>query len=175
MKATALFFLKIFTFMSLSYGGSQAFTYYFLGNGEQKFTQALLSGLGFGLLMGLFLTYRQVREVKNLKGKNFTPEDLSVHQVAHFQSSLTKEQILARLQNHYLDKDWNLSENGSEIRLKTTFSWKSFGEKIQIKTEQLQNGSSEVFIESKPRTWITIADYGKNLENIMYLRILLVA
>ncbi|HSI90104.1 MAG TPA: hypothetical protein VK927_03260 [Adhaeribacter sp.] len=172
MKPTLLFFLKIFVYAAVTYGGTQFLVYYFFDD-NQNLLRPLISGLGFGLIIGLAFTYKQVREVKKLKGKDFTSEDLSLHQAAHFQTPLTKAQILEKLQTNYPAKDWKMTEEADLISLKTTYSWKSFGEKVRIKTEQLQNGLSEVFIESKPRTWLTVADYGKNLENITYLRKLL--
>jgi len=175
MKLAFRLFLKIFLFMGFAYGGMHALVFYFFSNEEEWLLRSLVLGLGFGLMMGLFLTYKQMREVKKLRGKELTQEDLSVHQLTHFQSALTKEEMLAKLQNNYPSKDWKLTENGSHIRLKTTYSWKSFGEKIQIKVEQLQNGFSDVIVVSKPLGWITLADYGKNLENILYLKHLLTA
>jgi hypothetical protein len=105
LKAAFLYFLKIFAFMGLAYGSTQALIYHFLGNGEPRFMQSLISGVGFGLMMAIFMTYKQVREVKKLKGSNFISEDFSLHQAAHFQSPLTKAEILAKLQNHYPAKD----------------------------------------------------------------------
>ncbi|KAA9341021.1 hypothetical protein [Adhaeribacter soli] len=175
MKLALQFFLKVFAFMSLGYGSTQALMYYFSASGEARILQSLISGLGFGLMVGLFITYKQMREVKKLRGNQLSQEDLSVHQVACFQSYLTKEEILAKLQNHYPSKDWELQTANDLVKLKTPYSWKSFGEKVQIRINELQNGLTEVLVESKPRLWYTLADYGKNLENTLYLRKLLAA
>ena len=104
------FFLKIFILMGLAYGGTHALVFYFFGNEEEWFLRSLVLGAGFGLVMGLFHTYKQMREVKKLRGDQLSKKDLSFHQVAHFKSALTKAQILEKLQSSYPSKDWNLKE-----------------------------------------------------------------
>ena len=164
MKLAFQFFLKVLVFMALGYGSTQTLMNYFSGSGEARILQSLISGLGFGLMPGLFITYKQMRERKKLRGKQISKEDLSVHQVTYFRSYLTNEEILAKLQKHYPSKDWEIQQTNGLVKLKTPYSWKSFGEKIQIRIHELQNGLTEVLVESKPRLWFTVADYGKNLE-----------
>ena len=174
MKAAVIYFLKIFVYMTVAYGGSQLLIYYFFQDSPNLLVP-VISGLAFGFTMGLIFTISQIVQVKKFYKGKITPEALSVHQVAHFHSPLSKAQIVAKLKNHYPAKDWKLSEEADLIKLKTSFTAQSFGEKVTIKVNQLQNGLSEIFLESRPNVWYTMADYGKNLENISYLRKLLSA
>ncbi|MFC5269177.1 hypothetical protein [Adhaeribacter terreus] len=174
MKAAILYFSKLFLILTVAYGGFQFLTLYFFG-GNQQLHYPLLSGLGLGLILAFVFTFSQIAAVKKLHPGKLTSEALSMHQVTHMQVPLTKAQILEKLQSNYPTKDWELTEESDLIKLKTSFTAKTFGEKITIKVNKLQNGLSEVFVESKPKTWFTLVDYGKNLKNIIYLRNLLSA
>ncbi len=56
------------------------------------------------------------------------------------------------------------------ICLRTRWSWESFGELIEIRLTPTQEGTSLITIASRPRLWITIADYGINWQNVQSIR-----
>lgn len=172
MKAAILYFLKTFAVMALGYGGCQFLVYFFFTD-NPNYLAPILSGLTFGLTLGLIFTVSQIVQVKKFYKGALTPEALSTHQVAQLQTPLTKAQITARLQQNYPFKDWKLENTPDQINLQTTFSAQSFGEKVTIRVNNLQNGLSEVLLESRPRLRFTMTDYGKNLKNVIYLKQLL--
>lgn len=151
MKVAILYFSRLFLFTAAAYGGSQFLILYFFGE-NKHILYPIFSGLGFGLMMALVFTISQVYAVKKLRPGKLTSEALSMHQVTYLQVPLTKAQILSKLRNNYPTKDWELMEEADLIKLKTSFTAKTFGEKITIKVNQLQNGFSEVLVESKPKT-----------------------
>src|SRR5688572_31030585 len=169
MKAVILYYLRSFLFMTVAYGGSQFLVYLFIDK-SPNFMPPLISGLGFGILMATFFTISQVAQVKKLRKGKLTTEALSVHQEAQLQTPLSKAQIIARLQNNYPTKDWEMTEDSDLIKLNTTFSAQSFGEKVTISVNSLQDGLSEVLLESRPKIRFTLADHGKNLKNIISLK-----
>jgi hypothetical protein len=98
-----------------------------------------------------------------------------VHQVLNLQTPLTKAQILAKLQTHIPAKEWKITNEPDSIWLKTNSSSKSYGEKVQIQINKLNEELSEIRIESRPINPLTIWDFGKNQENIINLRNILAA
>lgn len=123
----------------------------------------------------IYHVYKHIREIKKLHPGSLNASDFQVHQVLNLQTPLTKAQILTKLQTNFPAKEWEMASEPDTIRLKTSYSWKSWGEKVQIRIKKLNEELSEIIIESKPINPITLWDFGKNQENIIYLHKLLAA
>ena len=174
MKAAVLFTIKIFLLNFIIYVFSISLVNYFWApDFDLKFL--LISSAIICFLFTLYHLYKHIREVKKLHHRNLEASDFRVHQVLNLQIPLNRAQVLHKLQTNFPAKAWEVATEHDTIRLKTNFSWKSFGEKVQIQIKKLNNELSEISIESRPINPLTIWDYGKNQENILYLKNLLTA
>jgi hypothetical protein len=171
MKAAILFAVKVYLLNAIIYFLAMSLITY-LGADEYNLKFVLLFSV-FPCFSTFYHVYKHIQEVKKLHSNGLKNEDFKVHQVLTLHLPLNKEQVLAKLQTNFPSKEWETENDANMINLKTNSSWKSYGEKIRIKVEQLNNNFSEVFIESKPINPITFFDFGKNQENIIYLQKLL--
>ncbi len=136
----------------------------------------LLSAPAFlGFFYTVYHVYKHIREVKKLHGGGLASADFKVHQVLYLRSPLKKEQILAKLQTNFPAHECVIASGADTISFKTNSTWKSYGEKVQIRIKELNEESSEIMIESKPINLLTFWDFGKNQENVIYLKNLLTA
>ncbi len=124
----------------------------------------IISGILFGFTISVITYYSD----KKLKTKGIINKSSDVYQYRKITvkkpiSELLKtyKEAISSLKKCKIVKD----ENG-DITARTGFSWKSFGEIINISAEQTNDKETVIEISSKPSLRTTMADYGKNLENI---------
>lgn len=75
---------------------------------------------------------------------------------------LCKEAILSVSKSTLTMEDTKTGKLASKVGL----SWKSFGENLTISIARLSDAQSKIEITSTPVVTTTLADYGKNLENV---------
>lgn len=174
MKAAVLFAIKVFLFYLLVDLLSFSLVYYIFGT-EFSLRFILLVSAVSAFPLTCYHVFQHIRAVKKLHVGDLKKEYFKVHQTLTIQLPLTSEQVLAKLQTNLPGKEWEIAQGSNAIKLKTNFSRKSIGENILIKVNRQNDNLSEVFIESRPINPLTVWDFGKNQENIIYLHKLLAA
>ncbi|MDL4842358.1 hypothetical protein [Aquibacillus rhizosphaerae] len=126
------------------------------------FIIGMMSGLFFGLLMTITLGILN----KSMGGKL----DSSVRQETEFKIDVSFKEALE------LCKESISSVKGAQIkqedyangiiRVKTSMTLKSWGEKIVFRVQKINDEVSNVYVQSKPTLPTTLVDYGKNSNNI---------
>ena len=173
MKVTLLFSIKVFLLQFIIYVSSISLVNFWAR--AYDWDNLLVSSAILCVFFTAYHVYKHLREVKKLHPESLQASDFKVHQVLSLQIPLNKAQVLHKLQTNFPAKEWEVATEYDTIRLKTNFSWKSFGEKVQIQIKKLNDDLSEISIESRPVNPLTVWDYGKNQENIIYLKNLLTA
>jgi len=133
--------------------------------------QILIAGLILASILGaaiaivtgtMHIFFTQRLSSPNLN--NITPFQLRTLQLplskkSVFESSLAS---LHSLNAGILQQDFNIGI----IRAVTRTSWASWGEEIEIKLSQTNDGATLVNVKSSPKLKITPIDYGKNIDNV---------
>src|SRR5690606_38713662 len=105
---------------------------------EFELWKFLFLSVGFGLFMSLTLVSWHLSELRKFGAKNLTDEMLSSNQKKALAVSISSEELIQRLKNETSTKKMSIKESEDLIVLKTKPSWKSRGEKIQIKLDELE-------------------------------------
>lgn len=145
-------------------------------------TLAAVVGIGFGLLIsGVFGTL----QVRSMQGKKRDDGSYAVHQIREIEidRSFDEATMLARAALRDIHGLKILRESGLTMTLeeaygtidaRTGLNWETYGEKISLRVTRLDDDTSRIRIESRPRLRTTLIDYGRNLHNVntisMYLR-----
>ncbi|MGH9369801.1 MAG: hypothetical protein ACRD3M_19285, partial [Thermoanaerobaculia bacterium] len=66
------------------------------------------------------------------------------------------------------------NSNTQTIRATRGWTWRSWGDEIQIDVRGTESGASIIRISSRPRLRTTLVDWGSNLRNVTTIRDLLV-
>lgn len=120
----------------------------------------------FGVSMSLIFILAQLYSLKKSGVTKFTSDNLKVKQRRILKSKLTKQEIIEKLKNDRRFTISKFSENENRIYLETKMSFKSWGEKITITVRPLENEFNEYTITSRPALITTLADFGKNFQNV---------
>lgn len=127
------------------------------------FFRILIFGVGMTLGLVSFHWY-QVKNIANQYGlKN---PDYEVEQNRVFYSNNSPEKIYNTLKNRPFYRKVTFKEENQIIEIKTGFSGKSWGDKIIIDAKK-ENGNYVYNVQSKPTSFLTVIDFGQNLENVL--------
>ena len=97
------------------------------------------------------------------------PEKLKLHQNRNLVINMTYDEGFAciervvsrmRINGKRVDKERGI------IRAYTGSTWKSFGERIEVKIDLIDTDTLSLIVKSRPRIWGNMIDYGKNYENV---------
>ncbi len=86
-------------------------------------------------------------------------------------SELNKTELVNKLKTDSIAGTITEIENG--LVLKTGISMSSWGEKIKINLLSKGDNDFDYQVSSSPLMWITIIDFGKNLENVEHIESLI--
>jgi len=165
MKPITKLYLKTFLFTGVPYG--LIILGFDIADGDGfRLWKFLFMTFFFGIIMSLILVSFHKRRLKENGIHEITDENLGVSQTKNFRTELSKSELIEKLKNDPLSRKMKLLEVENGILLKTTMSWKSWGEKIEIILKSVQKPEFEYQVTSSSRFKITLIDYGKNLENI---------
>lgn len=169
MKPTQRYFLKVFLLTGISFGAIQFFFNYWLGN-DTPLIGLIIQGVLFGLLFSFFAVQMQKKKLKQM-GRSINSEaDLVPSQQDEL---MVQEEIdvvwRALVERFAKQKGWKLKEKmpakGKLILTRGTSMW-SWGEKIEIRLRDLNEGYTLVQVNSSPMLSTTLIDYGRNRENV---------
>jgi len=167
MKSITKFYLKTFLLTGIGFSIIMLCLELFKGN-DVTIIDILLWIILFGLPMSYFMVNYQIKGLKRLGVKDINEQTLKVHQITKVKSNLDKSELIERLKK----SNYFIAENlaGESIELKTPFSGINYGEKILISQEKIRCNEYKYVIESKPKWKTAFIDYGKNLENVLYVK-----
>lgn len=165
MKPIFKYALKLFIIMTIGMFLISVFDDY-LFEDEIKISGILFKSLFFGLFMSITITLAQVYGVKAMGLTEITDDNLKAYSERAIESSLLPQQIIHKLQASKDFKIISSTNDKNSIELKSGLSFESWGEKIEIETIKNENNVFTYLIKSKPIIEYTLADYGKNKENV---------
>jgi len=161
--------LKLFAFIAFSSG--------LLFGVFQAISENSISGFKDGIMFGIILTLITapvlilldiIQKVKCYVKYKFV--SFSVKQERSFSIEGDYENIFSSLytilNENKIIKVLNSDLGKGSIEAITKRSWKSFGEKIDLKLFKTPNNRVVINLSSKPRIFLTLIDYCKNFENV---------
>lgn len=165
MKPLTKLYLKIFFFTSIPYGLIMIGFDLLNGYGFQTW-KYLLSASLFGMAMSFILGYFHKSSLKKNGMDEVSDNALGVTQTKVIRTELSKGDLINKLKANPKTGKMKMSATDDGIILKTSLSWKSWGEEIMIALKSKDDLGYEYQVSSKPKLSTTLVDYGKNLENI---------
>jgi hypothetical protein len=90
-----------------------------------------------------------------------------------FDVNLSQNDILRKLSQNIDNRKWSKAVNSDPsigLKYKIRTSFKSWGEIVFIKVSEITEKKSVIRITSKPLLFTTLLDYGKNRNNINYVK-----
>lgn len=133
----------------------------------------LIQAIVFISILWVVLWWMHHRGIKR-KGFPITKQNLSVVQEKELLLSLPYEQAfavckeaLARLSRITLKRE---DYSTGTLVANSQITWDSFGEKIVMNIQAIDNDITQVEFASRPIVPTTIFDYGKNLQNVERIR-----
>ena len=134
-----------------------------------KLWKFLFMTLFFGITMSLILVSFHRYRLKKMGVQEITSENLGVNQTKKIKSGINKSKLIETLKNDPITGKMKMKEIENGILLMTNMTWKSWGEEIKILLKSEENSDFEYQVSSSPKLKITLADYGKNLENVILI------
>ncbi|HEU4883136.1 MAG TPA: DUF1499 domain-containing protein [Longimicrobium sp.] len=169
-------FFRIFCFTGLAFGLFQVVMGLLRGyTPGLAIISGVVSGVFFGLGMAVVLNESHRWGTKR---RGFDPDDpdFSVDARKGVALPISPDEALERCRT-VLEADMRFSKVRTDpaewtVQARARWSWSSLGEKIECRVYSRDDGS-QVEIRSRPVVPSTIADYGKNRENVERIRALL--
>ena len=160
-------YLKIFFWTSIPFGVFMG-ARFGVGDPDRSLSRIVtlgaLVGAGFGAMMSFILGTLAFRSARKLG-----PGVLAVHQFRAVQVRGDRADVLRRVAEAVSAfprvRSVRTDAVSGRVEARTGWSWKSFGENITARLEQLSPEIHCVIVESRPRLSTTLVDYGVNAEN----------
>lgn len=165
MNSLTKLYLKLFLFTGILFGVLITLFEFLAGDGT-SWWKIILESVLFGIAMSLFMVNLHKNRLKKLGVQEDSSSGFGVQQKKIIRSSLSKEEVVAKLKSHPVFGNMKMKEDNGTIRMRSPMSIKSWGENILI-TEQPGEGlAHEYLVQSSPKLITTLVDNGKNMENI---------
>jgi len=129
----------------------------------------LVFGSIFGFIMFIILGFLHSRAVEKISGdrseesmgtRHVRNMDLQLPYDRTFDLCLTSLNLISRCR--VLEED----RSQGKIMARSSINWKTWGDTISFVITGISNENTAVKISSRPTSWSTLVDYGKNLENM---------
>ncbi len=174
MNPVSKLYLKTFLSASLVFGLLIACISPLLGIGDYfNIWMIIFMSFFYGLFMSLFLVTYQKEGLKNIGVNDFTESNLGVHQARVINVNVSKQEFIEKIKYDNVLNKMKLTYLDNGIKLSSGLTWKSFGEKITVFINPKSEGQYEYTVSSEPKLKTTMFDYGKNLENINRIEMVL--
>ena len=164
--------LRVFLITGLGYALIISVTDIFRGK-PFEISIFLMHAIGFGLIMSLSLVILHTSSLEDLGVTEFTKENLSVKQKRHISSSISPGELVSKIEGDKYFKRGKINTEEEYIQIIMPMTWKSFGERIEIHTEQINEGMTQYFVSSRNKGITPLVDYGRNMENVLKIENLL--
>jgi hypothetical protein len=161
--------LKIFLACGISFGIFTAILFSTLYGTKAGLSGGLVSGLVFGFLMFIILGFLHSRAVQKIAG-DISKDSMSIFQVRDiklrhpydttFDLCISSLNLINRCRVREEDR------SQGKIIARSSVNWKTWGDTISFDISGISNEDTAVRVSSRPTSWSTLVDYGKNLENV---------
>jgi len=161
--------LKIFLATAIPFGIFMAVLFSAIHGINAGLPGGLISGLIFGFLMLIILGFLHGRAVQKIAG-NRSGESMSTFHVQKIELLLPYDRAfdLCIRSLDLIGRCRVQEENRAKgmIVARSSVNWKTWGDTITFDITGTSNNGTAVKVSSRPTSWSTIVDYGKNLENV---------
>ncbi len=161
--------LKIFIASGIPFGIFTAILFSSLYGANVGLSSGLISGLIFGFIMFIILGFLHSRAVEKIAGEK-TEESMGTYQERNIKLQLPYDRtfdlcikslsLISRCKVREEDRS-----QGKIIAI-SSINWKTWGDTISFDITRISNKDTAVKVSSRPTSWSTLVDYGKNLENV---------
>lgn len=161
--------LKIFLASGIPFGIFTAVLFSSLYGINIGLTGGLVFGLIFGFLMFIILGVLHSRAVEKIAGDR-SEESMGTCQVQNIELQLPYDRTFDLcIKSLDLISRCRLQEEDrsqGKIIARSSINWKTWGDTISFDLTGISNENTAVKVSSRPTSWSTLVDYGKNLENV---------
>lgn len=172
MKPTTKLFTKTFLLTGIPYGLIML-GFDLAGGDELNPWKYLLMTFFFGIVMSVILVSLHNYRLKKNGVKEITNETVGVNQTRILKTELNTSKLIEKLREDPIIGKMKMIEIDHGILLQTGMTWKSWGEEIKIMLKSKEGSDFEYTISSSPKLKTTVVDYGKNLENVNRIEMVL--
>jgi len=161
--------LKIFLSSGIPFGIFMAILFSLCYGINVGLSGGLISGLIFGFLMFIILGFLHSRAVQKIAGDR-SEESMGTCQVRNTELQLSYNRtfdlciksldLISRCRVH------EESRSHGKIIARSSVNWKTWGDTISFDITGISDEKTAVTVTSRPTSWSTLVDYGKNLENV---------
>jgi hypothetical protein len=161
--------LKIFLATGIPFGIFMAILFSLCYGINVGLSGGLISGLIFGFIMFIILGFLHSLAVEKIAGDR-SEEAMGTCHVRNIELQLPYERafdlcirsldLISRCKVEEEDR------SQGKIMARSSVNWKTWGDTISFDITRTGNESTAVKVSSRPTSWSTLVDYGKNLENV---------
>ena len=161
--------LKIFLSGGITFGIFTAVLFSYLYGIKVGLPGGLISGTIFGFVMFIILGFLHSRAVEKIAGDR-SEGSMETNQVRNIELQLPYDRsfdlcikslgLISRCRIEEEDR------SQGKILASSSINWKTWGDTISFDITGISNERTAVKISSRPTSWSTLVDYGKNLENV---------
>jgi hypothetical protein len=161
--------LKIFLSSGIPFGIFMSILFSLCYGINVGLSGGLISGLIFGFLMFIILGFLHSRAVEKIAG-NSSEESMGTCQVRNTELQLPYDRtfdlcikslnLISRCRVQEEDR------SHGKIIARSSINWKTWGDTISFDITGISDERTAVTVSSRPTSWSTLVDYGKNLENV---------
>ncbi|MEW6599830.1 MAG: hypothetical protein AB1499_02580 [Nitrospirota bacterium] len=161
--------LKIFMANGVPFGICMGILFSSLYGPDIGLPAGLISGLVLGAIMFVILGLLHGRAVRKVSG-SASAQSLSTFQNRSIKLPLSFEKSFdLSLESLGVIRKCRVREqdrSGGIIVAESSVNWKTWGDTISIELTRTGGEETGVRVSSRPTSWSTIVDYGKNLDNV---------
>jgi len=161
--------LKIFLTSGISFGTFMGILFSSLYGIDAGLRGGLISGIVFGFFMFIILGFLHSRAVRQISGST-SAESLDTFHVRNIKLPLPFERAFDLcIESLGLIRRCRVREQDrsrGKIIATSSVNWKTWGDTMTFDISGTGNEETDVRVSSRPTSWSTIVDYGKNLENV---------
>ncbi|MBI5099514.1 MAG: hypothetical protein HZB30_09790 [Nitrospirae bacterium] len=161
--------LKIFLANGIPFGIFTAILFSSLYGIKVGLSSGLISGLIFGFLMFIILGFLHSRAVEKIAGEK-SEESMGTYQERNIKLQLPYDRTfdLCIKSLNLISRCRVQEEDRSQGKIiaRSFINWKTWGDTISFDIAGISNENTAVKVSSRPTSWSTLVDYGKNLENV---------
>lgn len=174
MRNRFFIYLKIFLAATLLLMIAQLISHYIFSGSPMLKQDLLNAGIG-GIVFALFFGTIYVEELKKSLSHNINIDRYKVKHTETITIQTNEEDVIETIKNKVIKKRWKLLEEGESedeytLKYRTPMSYKSWGEIVFIQIRNHNHPDIITEITSIPMLSTTMLDYGKNKNNVHFIR-----
>lgn len=168
MSTSLKYFISSTLKTVIPFGGIYGLLTYLI-SGEFHIMSLLFMSVFFGITMSLFHCNLQFEAIENLGINPIENHHLQLPFKKEITTSITEIEVMELIKNDKNLQTFTLEKKDQQILLRSSWSSKSFGEKMSIKFSKKENGATTLKVSSQPKIFFHFFDQGINLQNVLYI------